>query len=63
MLCCARGDYVEHLYKKLYYKLFAILADAVELLEAGKVSEAKDLLNKTQREAEEFYIESDNAET
>lgn len=54
---------MEHLYKKLYYKLFAILADAVELLEAGKVSEAKDLLNKTQREAEEFYIESDNAET
>ena len=63
MLCYARGDYVEHLYKKLYYKLFGILADAVELLEAGKVSQAKDLLIKTQREAEEFYIESDNAET
>ena len=61
MLCCARGDYVEHLYKKLYFKLFAILADAVELLEAGKVSQAKDLLIKTQREAEEFYIDSEEA--
>ena len=52
---------MEHLYKKLYFKLFAILADAVELLEAGKVSEAKDLLIKTQREAEEFYIDSEEA--
>ena len=52
---------MEHLYKKLYYKLFGILADAIELLEAGKVSQAKDLLIKTQREAEEFYIENEEA--
>ena len=62
MLCCFRGDYVDSLYRKLYFKLFGILADAIELLEAGKVSEAKNLLIKTQREAEEFYIESENAE-
>ena len=54
---------MEHLYKKLYFKLFGILADAVELLEAGKASEAKDLLIKTQREAEEFYIDSEDAES
>ena len=50
---------METLYRKLYYKLFGILADAVELLEAGNVWQAKDLLMKTQQEAEALYIESD----
>ena len=58
MLCCLGGDYVESLYRKLYFKLFGILADAIELLENGNVWEAKQLLIKTQREAEEFYIEN-----
>ena len=47
------------LYKKLYYKLFGILADAVELLEAGDTEAAKALLIKTMQEAEEFYIDDD----
>ena len=51
------------LYRKLYYKLFGILANAVELLENGNVWEAKQLLIKTQREAEEFYIENDNEDS
>ena len=54
---------MDNLYRKLYSKLFEILADAIELLESGDVEAAKKLLIKTQREAEEFYIESDNAET
>ena len=58
MLCCLRGDYVEGLYRKLYFKLFGILADVIELLEEGNVWKAKELLIKTQREAEEFYIEN-----
>ena len=49
---------MESLYRKLYFKLFGILADAIELLENGNVWEAKQLLIKTQREAEEFYIEN-----
>lgn len=63
MLCCCRGDYVDSLYRKLYFKLFGILSDAIKLLESGNVEAAKKLLIKTQREAEEFYIESDNAES
>ena len=31
------------MYRKLYYKLFGALADAVELLEAGNVWQAKSL--------------------
>ena len=46
------------LYKKLYFKLFGILSDVIELLESGNVWEAKQLLIKTQQEAEEFYIEN-----
>ena len=47
------------LYRDLYYKLFGALADAVELLEAGNVWQAKDCLIKAQQEAEELVIESD----
>ena len=51
------------LYKKLYFKLFGILSDVIELLENGNVWEAKQLLIKTQQEAEEFYIDNaDDAE-
>ena len=49
---------MEGLYIKLYFKLFGILADVIELLETGNVWEAKELLIKTQREAEEFYMEN-----
>lgn len=51
-----------NLYRTLYFKLFGVLADAVELLEAGNVWQAKDLLIKAQQEAEELYIESDAEE-
>lgn len=44
------------LYRKLYFKLFGILADVIELLENGNVWKAKQLLIKTQQEAEEFYV-------
>ena len=63
MLCCFGGEYVENLYRKLYFKLFGILADVIELLEAGNVDAAKNLLIKTQREAEEFYIEDDSTKS
>ena len=49
---------MEALYKKLYFKLFGVLADAVELLENGNVWGAKRLLIKTQQDAEEFYVEN-----
>ena len=54
---------MENLYRKIYCKLFGILADVIELLEAGNVDAAKNLLIKTQREAEEFYIEDDSTES
>ena len=51
---------MEGLYRKLYFKLFGILSDAVELLESGNVWDAQKLLIKAQREAEELYIENDD---
>ena len=50
------------LYRELYYKLFAAMADAVEDLEAGKCEEACVRLIKAQREAEERYISAENDE-
>ena len=43
-------------YKKLYFKLFAAMADAVEHLENGQPFLAKDRLIQAQQEAEEEYI-------
>ena len=50
---------MESFYKRLYYKLFGILSDVVELLEAGNVWQAKDRLIQAQQEAEALVIESD----
>ena len=47
------------LYRTLYFKLFGVLADAVELLEAGNVWDAKRLLIEAQQSAEAFFIEHD----
>ena len=47
------------LYRELYFKLFGVLADAVELLEAGNVWDAKRLLIRAQQEAEQRYIETE----
>lgn len=43
-------------FEKLYFKLFAALADAVEDLESGDPARAKDRLIRAQQEAEEEYI-------
>lgn len=43
-------------YKKLYFKLFAAMADAVEYLEEGQPFLAKQRLIAAQQEAEEEYI-------
>ena len=43
-------------YKKLYFKLFAAMADAEEQLEQGQPFLAKQRLILAQQEAEEEYI-------
>lgn len=43
-------------YKKLYFKLFAAMADAVEDLECGRLVSARERLIAAQQEAEEEYI-------
>ena len=43
-------------YKKLYFKLFAAMADAVEELEQGRPFLAKERLIRAQQEAEEEYL-------
>ncbi len=54
------------LYKKMYHRLFNVITDALRLLEAGNIWDAKKLLMDAQCETEEMYIsyeddkESDN---
>ncbi len=48
---------MEQLYKKLYFKLFGVLADATELLERGNVWDAEQLLIRAQQEAEDYFVE------
>ena len=43
-------------YKKLYFKLFAAMADAVEDLEQENYGSAKQRLIAAQQEAEEDYL-------
>ena len=43
-------------YKKLYFKLFAAMADAVEAIEAEHYEKAREFLIQAQQEAEEEYI-------
>lgn len=43
-------------YKKLYFKLFAAMADAVEALEQGKFVFARERLIAAQQEAEEVHL-------
>lgn len=43
-------------FEKLYFKLFAALADAVEDLENGQPSLAKERLIRAQQDAEEDYL-------
>ncbi len=47
-------------YKSLYFKLFAAMADAVDVLEERKdIEKAKEILINAQLETEEIYIESE----
>ena len=48
-------------YKDLYYKLFAVVADAVESLENGEPNAAKKALIAAMREAEEAVIAAEEA--
>ena len=43
-------------YKKLYFHLFGVIADAVEELEKQNLGTAKELLIKAMQEAEEKYM-------
>ena len=43
-------------FEKLYFKLFSALADAVEDLENGQPSLAKERLIRAQQDAEEDYL-------
>ena len=48
-------------YKSLYFKLFAAMADAVDVLERSKnIKKAKEILINAQLEAEEIYINSED---
>ena len=46
-------------YRDLYFKLFAVMADAVEWIERGDATYAKQLLIAAMREAEESYISAE----
>lgn len=46
------------LYRELYYRLFGVMADAVESLENGEPIAAKSLLIHALREAEERVLAS-----
>lgn len=43
-------------FRELYFKLFAAMADAVELMEQKKYDQAMQTLIRAQQEAEERYI-------
>lgn len=46
------------LYRELYYKLFAAMADAVEALEKGDPLQARDILIAAQQKAEERVLDA-----
>lgn len=49
-------------YKKMYYRLFNRVTDALELLEKGEVQQAVALLKLAQCETEEIYREEGSEE-
>lgn len=53
-----RGDFMS-LYKELYFKLFAAMADAVENMEQANYGLARQRLITAQQEAEEQYISTE----
>ena len=46
-------------FRKQYFYLFGVMADAVEALEQGNVWDAKKILIAAMQQAEEEYIEED----
>ena len=50
------------LYKELYYKLFAAMADAVEDIEQANYGKALQRLITAQQEVEERYISAESEE-
>lgn len=48
-------------YKTLYYQLFAAAADAVEALERWNPGQARDILIRAQRQAEETILSETEA--
>ena len=46
-------------YRDLYFKLFAVIADAAEWIERGDATYAKRILIAAMREAEELYISAE----
>ena len=49
-------------FRELYFKLFAAMADAVELMEQKKYDQALRTLVRAQQEAEECYISGEDEE-
>lgn len=49
-----------NLYKDLYFKLYAVMADAVESLENDEPLAAKKVLIAAMREAEEIVISAES---
>ena len=47
-------------YKNLYFKLFAVMADAVESLENNEPLAAKKVLIAAMREAEEIVLSAES---
>ena len=47
-------------FRKLYFMLFAAMADAVEDLENGRPNSAKERLIRAQQAAEEEYLDSED---
>ena len=48
-----------NLYENLYYKLFAVIADAVESLEQGEPLAARKALIAIMRDAEEAVVSAE----
>lgn len=46
-------------YEKLYFQLFAAMADAVEAIEAANYGQAKEVLISAQQRAEEQYMDAE----
>ncbi|MBQ7895843.1 MAG: hypothetical protein IJ364_04730 [Oscillospiraceae bacterium] len=44
------------LYKQMYYKLFNAVTDAIEAIDKGELSPARDILVSAQQQTEELFI-------